>query len=585
MRRSCSSLLPSCIPSRSSHFTLDSSAPILAILLTCLLLCASPLVAQQAPELVTQAVDNSIRTVLPGNVHPLARAQNDLGEAPSDLALHRMLLVLKRSPQQETVLRGLIDDQQDKHSASYHQWLAPEEFGARFGIADSDLAAVTNWLTASGFQVTQVNKGRTIVEFSGTASLVKQYFGTAIHQYGVKGEKYWANSSNPSIPTALTPVVQGFASLNNFPRQAYHTVSGPLTDNYHGGDGPLPLFTFSFNGTEHYGVGPSDFATIYNVQPLWTAGIDGTGQTIAIVGETNINIQDIRDFRSMFGLPAKDPQIMVEGPDPGILQDGEETEAVADVSWSGAVAKNATIDFVVSESTETTSGIDLSAIYIIDQNLAPVMSESYGFCEAGLGGYNGFYYYLWEQAAAQGISVMISAGDAGSAGCDNFDTESVSQFGLAVSGYASTPFNVAVGGTDFDQTPSTASTYWSSTNATGTGESAKSYVREMTWNDSCAAFGLTGCTPGNSDFFDIVGGSGGQSSCAFQDSTGTICTGGYAKPSWQTGTGVPNDGVRDLPDVSLFAGDGENGSFYILCQSDQVSPCSLNPVSFVSVGG
>jgi len=587
MRRSCSSLLPSCVSSRSSLFILSSSTLILAILLLCLVAIASPLLAQQTPALVTKAVDDSVRTVLPGNVHPLARAQFDQGEAPPDLALHRMLLVLKRSPQQETVLRGLIDDQQDKHSASYHQWLAPEEFGARFGPADTDLAAVTNWLQANGFQVTQVNKGRTIVEFSGTASLVKQYFGTAIHQYAVKGGKYWANNSNPSIPTALTPVVQGFASLNNFPRRAYHTVSGPLTDNYHGGDGPLPLFTFGFNGTEFYGVGPSDFATIYNVLPLWNATppIDGTGQTIAIVGETNINIQDIRDFRSMFGLPANDPQIMVEGPDPGILQDGEETEAIADVSWSGAVAKNATIDFVVSESTETTAGIDLSAIYIIDQNLAPVMSESYGFCEAGLGGYNAFYYFLWEQAAAQGITVMISAGDGGSAGCDNFDTESVSQFGLAVSGYASTPFNVAVGGTDFDQTPSNASTYWSSTNNATTGESAKSYVREMTWNDSCAAFGLTGCTPANSDFFDIVAGSGGQSSCAFQDSTGTICTGGYDKPSWQTGTGVPNDGVRDLPDVSLFAGDGNNGSFYILCQSDEVSPCSLNPVSFISVGG
>ncbi len=495
-----------------------------------------------------------------------------------------MLLVLQRSPQQETALRGLIDDQQDKHSASYHQWLTPEKFGASFGPADSDIAAVTNWLQASGFQVAQVSKGRTIIEFSGTAGLVKQAFGTAIHKYAVNGGAYWANAGNPSIPTALTPVVKGFASLNNFPRQSHHTVVAPFNGDYPK-NALLPLFTFPHNGGTLYGVGPADFATIYNVQPLWNAGIDGTGQTIAIVGETNINIQDIRDFRSLFGLPANDPQIMLNGPDPGILTDGEEVESVLDVSWSGAVAKNATVDFVVSETTETTQGIDLSAIYIIDQNLAPVMSESYGFCEAGLGSYNSFYYFLWEQAAVQGITVLLSAGDGGSAGCDDFNTASASQYGLAVSGYASTPFNVAVGGTDFDQTAN-ASTYWNATNNATTGESAKSYIRETPWNESCAGieFEPNGCTPANSAYFDIVAGSGGPSNCAYVDNLGN-CSGGYAKPAWQTGTGVPTDGVRDQPDVSLFASDQFNGSFYILCEADIVSPCSLNPVSFLGVGG
>ena len=378
------------LPSLSTHSSRTSG--FFASLIACLFVIASPLGAQSAPVLVTHAVDNSVRTVLTGTVHPLALAEFDRGEAPSDLVLHRMLLVLQRSPQQETALRGLIDDQQDKHSASYHQWLTPEKFGASFGPADSDIAAVTNWLQASGFQVAQVSKGRTIIEFSGTAGLVKQAFGTAIHKYAVNGGAYWANAGNPSIPTALTPVVKGFASLNNFPRQSHHTVVAPFNGDYPK-NALLPLFTFPHNGGTLYGVGPADFATIYNVQPLWNAGIDGTGQTIAIVGETNINIQDIRDFRSLFGLPANDPQIMLNGPDPGILTDGEEVESVLDVSWSGAVAKNATVDFVVSETTETSQGIDLSAIYIIDQNLAPVMSESYGFCEAGLGSYNSFYYF------------------------------------------------------------------------------------------------------------------------------------------------------------------------------------------------
>jgi subtilase family serine protease len=301
------------------------------------------------------------------------------------------------------------------------------------------------------------------------------------------------------------------------------------------------------------------------VLPLWNAGIDGTGQTIAIVGETNIHITDIENFRSLFGLPAKDPTIILNGPDPGV--DGDETEALLDVSWSGAVAKNATIDLVVSASTETSLGVDLSALYIVDNNVAPVMSESYGECEATLGNAgNAFYNALWQQAAAQGITVVIAAGDGGSAGCDDFDTESVAVDGLAVSGFASTPYNVALGGTDFNQTPATAPNYWNATNDPTTGASAKSYIPETTWNDSCAGFGIGQCAD-NSNFLNIISGSGGPSSCSTTDNNTGACS-GYSKPSWQTGAGVPSDGVRDLPDVSLFASNGFNGSFYIICEAD-----------------
>lgn len=334
------------------------------------------------------------------------------------------------------------------------------------------------------------------------------------------------------------------------------------------------------------GLGPTDFATIYNVLPLWNAGIDGTGQTIAIVGETNIHLSDVASFRSLFGLPANVPNIILNGPDPGV--DGDETEALLDVSWSGAVAKNATIDLVVSASTESTLGVDLSALYIVDNNLAPVMSESYGECEATLGNAgNTFYNALWQQAAAQGITVLIAAGDGGSAGCDNFNTEYDAADGLAVSGFASTPYNVALGGTDFDQTPATASTYWNATNNVTTGASAISYIPETTWNDSCAGFGFAQCLD-NTNFLDIIAGSGGPSNCSAQDSGGT-CVSGYSKPTWQTGTGVPSDGVRDLPDVSLFASNGFNGSFYIVCQADASffgeETCSLTNFTFLGIGG
>ena len=566
---------------RSSLFVVLHAVAVLTVVLALVGL----LPAQSAPVLVTQAVDNSVRTSLPGNVHPLARAEFDRGEAQAELSLTRMLLVLKRSLEQETALRGLIDDQQDKNSPNYHQWLTPEDFGARFGPSDYDVAAVTNWLKVSGFEVTSVSNGRTVIEFSGTAGLVKQAFGTTIHKYVDAGKEHWANASNPSIPSALVPVVKGVLSLNNFPRNPHHTVLGPITPDHRGKVAPLPLYTFINQGTTFYGVGPGDFATIYDIP----GSMDGAGQHVAIVGESNINIQDIRDFRRIFGLPARDPHIILNGPDPGLQLD--ETEAVLDVSWSGAVAKNATIDFVVSASTETTWGIDLSALYIVDNNVAPVMSESYGLCELFLGNTgNAFYNALWQQAAAQGITVVLSSGDGGSAGCDDFNNASVAEFGLAMSGFASTAYNVAVGGTDFDQTPQSAPTYWNSSNNPSTGASAKSYIRETPWNDSCAGveFGLNGCVPSNFDFLDIVAGSGGPSNCAFQDDSGA-CLGGYSKPAWQTGTGVRLDGFRDTPDVSLFASNGFNGSFYILCEADilQGFPCSIgaNDYSFLAVGG
>jgi hypothetical protein len=537
--------------------------------------------------LITQAVDESQRTLLQGNTHPLARSEFDLGSAPATLPMQRMLLVLRRSPEQDSALARLMDDQQDKTSSHYHAWFTPEQFGRQFGPADSDLQTVVEWLQSHGFQVAGPAQGRTVIEFSGSASQVREAFHTTIHKYVVDGEQHWANASDPSIPSALAPVVKGVLTLHNFPRQPHSTVMGTPVRAKPRRTPPLPLFTFTPQHTSLYGLGPTDFATIYNVLPLWNAGIDGTGQTIAIVGESNINVTDIEAFRSLFGLPANDPQIILNGPDPGLV--GDEPEAVLDVSWSGAVARNATIDFVVSASTEAALGVDLSALYIVDHNVAPVMSESYGICEATLGNAgNAFFNALWQQAAAQGITVLVSAGDSGSAVCDDFNSEAATVHGLAVSGFASTPYNVAVGGTDFDQTPATASIYWNATNDATTAASAKSYIPETTWNDSCAGLGADQCL-NSTNYLNIVAGSGGPSNCSTQDSSGA-CLSGYGKPSWQTGLGVPLDGVRDTPDVSLFASNGFNNSFYIICEADAgffgiPQICSLTNFTFLGIGG
>jgi hypothetical protein len=541
---------------------------------------ATPAVAPVAvPQRITAAIDSRNLTTLHGNVHPMARAALDQGAAADAQALHRMLLLLKRSPEQEAALQELLGDQQDKGSGRYQRWLTPEQFGAQFGPADADVETVTQWLASQGFSNVIVGVGRTAIEFSGNAGQVRNAFHTQIRRYAVKNEMHFANATDPAIPTALAPVVAGIVSLNDFPIRSHLHRLGTFQKSRKTGE-TQPLFTLGCGGGECFGVGPADFAKIYNSQPLLSGSpkIDGTGQGIAIVGESNINVQDVKDFRTMFGLSANfsASNVIVNGEDPGIAD--SEDEADLDVQWSGAVAPGARIDFVTSASTETTPGINLSALYIVDHNLDAVMSESFGGCEQAIGTtFNQFFNSLWEQASAEGITVIVSAGDNGSAGCDDFNSAQTATHGLAVSGFASTPYNVAVGGTDFDQAKSIP-TYWNTTLTSTTTEpipaSAKSYIPEIPWNDTCAQSGVSGCTASNSN--GIEAGSGGVSSL-------------YAKPSWQTGTGVPADGHRDLPDVSLFAGNGFNGSFYIICQSDatQVSNCNLSSfqVTFQGVGG
>ena len=387
----------------------------------------------------------------------------------------------------------------------------------------------------------RIARGGLVIEFSGTASQVKEAFHTAIHSYAVDGAQHFANASDPQIPAALAQVVAGISTLHNFQKQPAIHVLGTATRIANTSEWQ-PEFTYQGPaGAMHY-LAPGDFSRIYNTAPLYKGGIEGTGQSIAIVGRSNLFLSDVQIFRIAFGLPANDPQIILDGPDPGDLFGQEESEADLDVEWSGAVAPNATIKFVVSASTNTTDGADLSAEYVVDNDLAPVMSTSFGECEAMLGqAENAFYNNLWEQAAAEGITVVVASGDSGAAGCDNPNAGPATQ-GAGVSGLASTPFNVAVGGTEFNENGND-SAYWSPTNGPDQ-SSVLGYIPEDVWNESCADANQCGSVT-------LFASGGGPSSI-------------YAKPSWQAGPGVPNDGKRDLPDVSLAAAALHDG--YLLCQ-------------------
>ncbi len=520
--------------------------------------------AKFIPPRITELVDETKLTPLRGNTHPLTRPEFDTGGAPPSLPMERMLLVLKRSPEQEAALQELLDEQQDKSSPNYHKWLTPEQFGQQFGPSDQDIQTVTSWLQSHGFQIAQVAKGRTVVEFSGTAAQVQEAFHTAIRKYVVNGKEHWANASDPEIPAALTPVVAGVATLHNFGKKPHIRISDKrIAARFTPGAQPR----VSFSGGVH-ALGPADYAVIYNIQPLYNGGINGAGTTIAVVGRTDFNVQDVRDFRNVFGLPANDPQIILNGPDPGNLGGGEEVEAVLDASWSGAVAPNATVKFVASATTNTTDGVNLSVLYIIDNNLANVMTESFGICEANITAAEAANEAaIAGQGAAQGITYMVSSGDSGAEDCDE-PGEPQAQRPISVDFPASLPYTVAVGGTIFNE-HGNDSAFWKTTNNQNTLESAISYIPENVWNESCS---VAQC--GNNA--NLAAGGGGAS--------GVIAPFFFSKPIWQSGLpGIPVDGRRDVPDVALSAAAGHDP--YLLCIFASCQPDSQGNIGFFAVGG
>jgi subtilase family serine protease len=568
----------------------------------------------QPISMITGPIDESNLVTLQGSVHPLATAAADQGAAPDSLQLGRTILVLKRSSDQQTALDKLTNAQQNPASPQYHKWLTPEQFGAQFGVASQDIQTISQWLESYGFEIEPQMAGHSLIIFSGTNAQLKAAFHTEMHNYKIKSGTYYANANDPQIPAAIAPVVVGFASLNNFPLKPLHTQPQMVQHTKSGwklaaGNTAVhPEFTTTDQGTPVYALAPYDLATIYNILPLWNAGIEGTGETIAIVSPSDINPADVDSFRATFGLPAKKLNIIHYGPAPGLVTAGnEEAEADLDVEWSGAVAKNATIDLVVAANTPASGGITGAAAYILNNNLASIMSVSYGECELHLGvAGNQYFNQLWEQAAAQGITVMVATGDAGSDVCDE-DVLPISETGLSVSGFSSTPYNVAVGGTDLYGTYLDPNKYWNATNDPTTLASVISYLPEATWNNSCANPLILAALQANgnattdttdealcndsawqANFLNITGGSGGASNCAI--STGTTpasCVSGYLKPAWQSGIpGIPSDGVRDVPDVALMAGSGTWGSFYVYCESDTAAGGVCDPnTSLEGAGG
>jgi len=464
--------------------------------------------------IVTAAFAQNGRTVLTGHMRPVAVAANDLGRVDASLTLRHVTLILRQSAAEQADLTNLLVSQQDPASPNFHQWLTPEEYGARFGASTAVISQITAWLASQNLTVDSTGRGRTTIAFTGGARDVENAFGTEIHNYLVNGEAHFANASEPSVPAALGGFIQVVRGLDDF-RMKPRLVKGPP---------PVvngPSYTSTTTG-DHF-LAPGDVATIFDIAPLYNSGITGKGQTIAVVGQTEINLSDIEAFRTYFNLPANDPQL-VEVPgttNPGISKT-DLPEADLDLEWSGAVAQNASIVFVYSDN------VDTSLAYAIDQKLAPVITMSYGLCEAlnGNAELTALNTYAG-QANAQGITWMAAAGDNGANDCYGQSKNAPS--GVSVDAPASVPGVTGVGGTTLTEG---SGTYWNTTNDANHA-SAISYIPEDVWNDSVE---------------DDMPSSGGGGASIF-----------FAKPTWQTGTGVPADSVRDVPDISLPASADHDG--------------------------
>ena len=484
--------------------------------------------ASQAPRRLHSDIDDSQTFVLKGNTRPVVElgVAQDQGEISASQTLPRMAIHFAMSAAQQADLAQLLAQQQDRRSPQFHKFLTPESYAARFGLNSADLQKITIWLENKGFSNLQVARSGSWVSFSGTTAQAQAAFHTAIHSYVVKGETHFANANDPQLPKALQGVAQSVRGLDNF-RMRGHVRSLE------------PRFTSSISGNNF--LAPDDWATIYDVKPLYGAGLDGTGVTIAVVGQSDVAMTDIEAFRSAAGLPAKDPTVILAGADPGIVA-GDEGESDLDLEWSGGIAKNANILFYTADA-KTGNGVFDSIAFAINDDKAAVLSISYGLCEIDTSSAEfNTANTLFAQANVLGMTIVAAAGDEGAADCDS---GVVASGGLSVDFPASSQYVTGVGGTRFNEG---SGSYWNTANNSGNG-SAISYIPEIVWNEGTQSA------------------SGGGASIL------------VSKPSWQSGTGVPNDNARDVPDLAFTASANHDG--LLVCQP----PKSATPSVLTCVNG
>jgi pseudomonalisin len=508
------------------------------------------------PDRVVEGIDPLKKVALTSHLPLWASRERDLGSVSPDLKLDHLTVLLSRPPQREQAFRELLEAQQNPMSAHFHQWLTPDQIGREFGASDHDLAAVSAWLESKGLRIQGISKSRTIVTFSGTTSAVGAALSTAFHIFAAgsgqisnakETRKLVSIVSEPEIPAALAPVIKSFSGLSEIPVRP-HVLSGVASQS------ELPGFTnCNSRGECAHFVSPADFATIFDVNPLYKTGFSGNGQRIGIIGRSRVANSDIEQFEQATGIDNQDPNVLIppDGTDPGVTNNGDQLEATIDVTRAVGTAPEAGIDLIVSADSVTASGIYIASQYEVDTVLDPVANISFGACEAdaGVAGVQ-----LWDslasQAAAEGISIFVSSGDAGAAGCDENNATPPATQTLSPNYICSSSYLTCVGGTEFNDTADPGQ-YWSSTNGSFL-LSALSYIPEGGWNEP------TTTNSSGAVVYQASSSGGGVSSVII-------------KPVWQTGVGIPSDGFRDTPDVAFPSAAHDA---YFACYAANGGDCS-----------
>jgi subtilase family serine protease len=399
---------------------------------------------------ILQRINRSATVTLTGHVHRRAQAEFDAGPVAGDAKMPGMILVLKRDPEQQEALDAFSAALQDPSSPMYQQWLTPAEFGLHFGVSQNDLDQVMSWLRSEGFTIDDVPAGHWMIVFSGTAAQVENAFHAGIRNYRIGENVYYANSQDPRVPEALSGVVQSISGLHNFP--------------------PVPasgtkIVPDAVNTSGQHGLFPSDFATIYNLNPLYTSGYNGSGVNIAVIAPCAAAATVLpvaQAFWTLEQLSSASSSYWNYGtPAACTSSSGFLTEAELDVEWSGAVAQGAKIWLVSSNAADplfgaitgiVNSGVGSSNTFV------PVISMSYG--EPEIPSIHQAWNSLWQQAHVSGITGVVGSGDSGAAGADGANS-TTAIYGLVINGLCASPYVVCVGGTQFNDA-SNPGQYWSS---------------------------------------------------------------------------------------------------------------------------
>ncbi len=469
--------------------------------------------ASASADRITGDLSSGTKIQLKGNVHGLARSEFDLGRADSSRMLHVVSLSFRPSAAQQQDLDLFLSQLADRTSPNYHKYLTPAQFADRFGMTQNDINKVAAWLQSEGFFNITVSNSRNLVSFDGTVAQVESVFSLEMHNYLVNGEVHLANAGEPSVPAALAASVLSVGHLHDFSPKPRVKAQPHLT---------------SYLSGNHF-LTPADYATIYNVTPLYTAGDTGSGQKIAVIGQSTVATSDLNNFRSAALLPASTVTMSPVSGGTAMRCAGDEGESDLDLEWSGGVAKNASVTFVFAtvsngDTCASRQGLNVwdALQYAVDHSpiIAPFISISYGFCEAGLGLTEANTIRGWAvQAVTQGQTITAASGDSGAADCD---TGPPATSGLAVDVPASIPEVTGAGGNEFTGDTAGVVTgnqaaadtpYWRASGAgSDTISSALEYIPEEAWNDTAASVAA-----GNG----FAASGGGASSF-------------FSKPSWQT---------------------------------------------------